>query len=120
MVQVEIRTRGFTVTPGLRAHVERRLQFALDRYDERIAGIRVILRDVNGPRGGPDKSCRVEVQLRDAGTARATVVDGDAYVAVDVAAHRVARGVARALRRERAATLELLWLAKALGRPTKA
>ncbi len=120
MVQIELRTRGFPITPGLRAHVERRLAFALDRYDARVARIRVVLADVNGPRGGDDKSCRVEVTLRDARAARATVVHRDAYAAIDAAAHRVARGVGRALRRERATLLELLWLAEATSRPTKA
>jgi putative sigma-54 modulation protein len=120
MVPIEIRTRGFSLTPGLRAHVERRLAFALDRYDERIARIRVVLGDVNGPKGGEDKSCRVEVRLRDARAARASAMDRDLYVAVDAAAHRVARGVGRALRRERATLLELLWIAQATQGTTKA
>ena len=115
-MNIEIRTRGFSLTPGLRTHVERRLEFALDRHAERVARVRVTIGDVNGPRGGEDKRCRVEVRLRGGGAVHATVVDADAYVAVGAAAHRVGRAVVRAMHRERATMLELLWLTRALSR----
>jgi putative sigma-54 modulation protein len=115
-VNVETRTRGFSLTPGLRAHAERRLEFALDRYGDRIARVRVVVSDVNGSKGGEDKRCRVEVRLRGGGRVHATVLDADAYAAVGAAAHRAARGVARALHRERETTLELLWLARTMSR----
>lgn len=115
-MNIDIRTRGFSLTPGLRAHVERRLELALDRHLERIARVRVRIGDVNGPRGGEDKRCRIEVALRGGGTLRATVVDADAYAAIGAAAHRVARAVTRATHRERATMLELLWLTRAMAR----
>lgn len=119
-MNIEIRTRGFSLTPGLRTHVERRLEFALDRHAERITRVRVVVGDVNGPRGGADKRCRVEVRLRGGGTVHATVVDADAYVAIGTAAHRAARALARAVDRERATMLELLWLVRAVRRPARA
>jgi ribosome-associated translation inhibitor RaiA len=115
-VIVDMRTRGFSLTPGLRSYVEQRLEFALDRHRERIARVRVTLGDVNGPKGGEDKSCRVELRLRGGLTVRATVVDADAYAACAAAAQRAGRALARALARERATTLELLWLARTLAR----
>jgi ribosome-associated translation inhibitor RaiA len=120
-VNVEIRTRGFSLTPGLRTYVERRVEFALDRYAERIARVRVTVADVNGPRGGEDKSCRVEVRLRGGRAVRTAVVDADAYAGIGVALHRAGRAVARSLQRERATVLELLWLARAISdRPPSA
>jgi ribosome-associated translation inhibitor RaiA len=113
-VIIDMRTRGFSLTPGLRSYGEQRLELALDRHRERIARVRVTLGDVNGPRGGEDKSCRVEVRLRGGRTVRATVVDADAYAALGAAAHRAGRALARALDRERATTLELLWLARTI------
>jgi ribosomal subunit interface protein len=111
---VDIRTRGFSLTPGLRAYVERRVERALDRYEERVARVRVTVGDVNGPKGGEDKSCRVEVRIRGGRTVRVAAVDGDAYVGIGAAVHRAGRAVARALERERVTTLELLWLARTL------
>jgi ribosome hibernation promoting factor len=106
-VKIDIRTRGFAVTPGLRAHIERRLDFALDRSQERIARVWVTVADVNGPRGGDDKSCRVDVRLQGGRTVRAAVRDGDAYAAIGAAAHRIGRIVARTLGRERVAPIDV-------------
>lgn len=113
---IDIRTRGFTLTPGLRTHVERRLEFALDRYQDRVARARVVLGDVNGPRGGRDKRCKLELTLRGSSPVRATAISRDLYAAVDQAAHRAGQSLTRALTRERTTTLELLWLARALDR----
>lgn len=115
-MKIETRTRGFSLTPGLRAHVERRLELALDRHHERVGRVRVVLGDVNGPRGGDDKRCRIEIRLRGGGMVQATGVDPDAYAAIGAAAHRVARALARVADRERATMIELLWLTQAVGR----
>ncbi|HET7754061.1 MAG TPA: ribosome-associated translation inhibitor RaiA [Anaeromyxobacteraceae bacterium] len=112
-MNVQIRTRGIPITGGLRSHVERRASFALDRFAERVMSVTVRFADVNGPRGGVDKVCRVEVVLRGAGAVRASDTHADLYVAIDGAFHRVARGVTRALQRERQVVLELLALAAA-------
>jgi len=119
-VIIELRTRGFSPTAALRAYVERRLEFALDRHAERVTRVRVVVTDVNGPRGGADKKCRVEMRLRSGASVRATVVDEDAYVAIGAAAHRASRALSRAVQRERTTTLELLWLARAVSRPSPA
>jgi putative sigma-54 modulation protein len=113
-MKIEIKTRGFSVTPGLRSSIERRLEFALDRYEDRIAWVRVTVGDVNGPKGGEDKSCRVEIQLRNGRRVAATALRGDAYAAIGAAAHAAGRGVARTLRRERVSTRSLFSLARAL------
>ena len=64
-MNVQIRTRGIPVTEGLRSHVERRADFALDRFAERVTSVTVRFADANGHRGGVDKVCRVEVALRE-------------------------------------------------------
>lgn len=109
-MNVEIRTRGFPITPGLQANVERRLAFALDRHEDRIGHVKVTLGDVNGPKGGPDKLCRVEAHVRGGRTVHVSVVDADAYAAIAVAARRTGRAVARAIERERATVVELVSL----------
>ncbi|PZP64484.1 MAG: hypothetical protein DI596_01835 [Azospira oryzae] len=48
-MQIDIQARDFTLTEGLRAHVERRLRFALTRYRDCVRRITVRLADVNGP-----------------------------------------------------------------------
>lgn len=111
-MNVEIRTRGFAITPGLQAYVERRLAFAFDRHEDRIGRVKVTLGDVNGPKGGLDKSCRVEARVRGGRTVHVSVVDADAYAAIAVAARRAGRAVARAIERERATLVALVSLAR--------
>lgn len=98
-MQIEIRTQGIPVTAGMRVHVERKLAFALDRFRERVGRVTVRFGDVNGPKGGADKACRMDVTLTPGGTVRVADVDPDLYVAIDRAAHRVNRSVARRLER---------------------
>ena len=53
---------------NLKRESERRLHFATDRFRDDIREIDVALRDVNGPRGGIDKHCRVIAKLSRGGT----------------------------------------------------
>ena len=111
-MRLEIRRRRLEVSASLRAHIERRLRSALGGFARHVGRVRVYLRDVNGPRGGVDKSCRIEVHLPGRRAVRAAVVDADAYAAIAAAAHRVAQGVARAVERGQATTSEPAWPAR--------
>jgi putative sigma-54 modulation protein len=53
---------------NLKRESERRLHFATDRFRKDIREIGVALRDVNGPRGGVDKQCKVTAMLRRGGS----------------------------------------------------
>lgn len=97
------------LSQATREHVRRRLQFAIGRFAPRLSRVTVRVDDVNGPRGGVDKICRITVALP---TATAVVVedaDRDLYAAVDRAAERLGRAVERRLsrRREVVRTVEL-------------
>ncbi len=61
-MRIEVRNR---VGPddGLRADAERRVRAALGRFERRIRRVDVRFLDVNGPRGGPDRECHVELRL---------------------------------------------------------
>lgn len=82
-------------------HVDRRLHFALARFGPRIARATVALEDVNGPRGGVDKACRIVVRLRSGGDIVASVDDVDWHAAVDRATTRIGQSVAREVTRSR-------------------
>ena len=59
---IDIRTRGFPITVALRDHAVRRLRFALSRMGDGILSVSVTLGDINGPRGGTDKTCCVRIE----------------------------------------------------------
>jgi hypothetical protein len=85
----------------LRELATRRLGFALGRFGSLVTSVRVSLVDENGPRGGVDKTCRVEVR----GPRRLAVVvtdhGEDERTAIGRAAERAGRAFARALERRR-------------------
>ncbi len=89
---------------ALHEHAERSLRFALTRFSSAVADIRLRLVDENGPRGGADQRCRVQIVLRQGGGLSVEGVDADPRVAIDQVAARAARTVARRLSRARAAS----------------
>lgn len=100
-MRLGIVARGIALTEAIRQYTHRRLKTALGRYRAALESVHVCLTDVNGPRGGIDKHCVVEVR----GPALVPIVvrerDADLYAAIDRAAERVDRTVARRLSRNR-------------------
>ncbi len=97
----ELHTSGVEADNGLREHIERRLTFALARFDDRVSKVAVTLTDNNGPKGGVDKSCQIVVRLRGLKDVVAEVVDTDWPVTIDRAASRAGHNVGRELERKR-------------------
>ena len=58
-MNIQIRGIGIPPTAALAAHIERRLAFSLSRFSAQIERVVVRFSDMNGPRGGSDKVCRV-------------------------------------------------------------
>ncbi|HEX4915703.1 MAG TPA: hypothetical protein VFV51_17215 [Vicinamibacterales bacterium] len=87
---------GRGVDAALRKLARQRVAAALGRFSSRIESLRVRFADVNGPKGGDDQRCIVEVRLRV--PARTTVIediDSNAAAAISRAAERAARAVSR-------------------------
>ncbi|HAO32984.1 MAG TPA: HPF/RaiA family ribosome-associated protein [Candidatus Competibacter sp.] len=100
-MDINIQARGFSLTKALRDHAERRLRFALGWADDRLRRISVRLSDENGPRGGEDKRCRIRIAFAGAPSVVIEDTETDVYVAIDRAADRAGRSVARRLERQR-------------------
>ena len=62
-MRLEIRRRGVKLTEGLRTYLKERLRPALAHFGRHVEVVRVYLRDMNGPRGGLGKKCRIVVEL---------------------------------------------------------
>ncbi|WP_151632023.1 HPF/RaiA family ribosome-associated protein [Noviherbaspirillum aerium] len=90
---------GVKLPKVMRDHVVRRLRFALDRTQQSINAIIVRITDHNGPKGGIDKQC--QIQLRIPGLPPVIVTGKAASIAeaVDVTVHRAAQVITRHLER---------------------
>lgn len=104
-MRIDIHGRHLKVPPALSTHADRRLLFALGRFGQRVARVVVHMTDLNGPRGGVDKQCRIVAEVPSAGKVVVEVVDADLYIAIDRAADRLGRAIARKLERQRASQL---------------
>jgi ribosome-associated translation inhibitor RaiA len=62
-MHLEIRHHGVDLNEETRERLQRRVDFALGRVQDRVVRVWAHLSDHNGPRGGVDKSCRVVVHL---------------------------------------------------------
>lgn len=101
-MHVEIQSQGFDLTGGLKDYTARRLAFGLGRSARHIVRVCVQLADINGPRGGIDKRCRIRVRLEPSREVVVEDTQSDMYTAIDRAAERAGRSVARSLRHRRA------------------
>ena len=84
----------------LRDLTERRVRFVLRRLGWLVPRAEVQMSDVNGPRGGIDKRCQVELRTDGAGSVVVASVANDWRTALDNALARAARFVLRMWRRE--------------------
>ncbi len=96
-MSISITDRGDLLDGGSRLLVERRLLFALSRFDSRIKQIHLVVNDENGPRGGIDKSCCLSISLSQAADVVILDKDSDIIRCISRAAERAGRSVARAV-----------------------
>ena len=98
-MQFEIRGRGLSISLGLQDYIKRRLRFALDHFRKRIRQVHVTLGDLNGPRGGIDKYCKLAISLDRSSTIVVESQASNGYVAIDYVADKAATYIGRRLKR---------------------
>jgi hypothetical protein len=97
-MQVLFKSRDPQAT-DLRDLTERRVRFVLRRLGWLVPRAEVQMSDVNGPRGGIDKRCQVELRTDGAGSVVVASVASDWRTALNKALARAVRFLMRALRR---------------------
>lgn len=101
-MQLVIRATNVPVSDPIRDHVVKRVLNAAKRFGRRVSRVTVVIEDVNGPRGGIDKACRIEAGLASSGDPVViTERSDDLYGAVDRAAGRFKQTLARRTERRK-------------------
>lgn len=100
-MELQLVAQEFSLSPSLREHLERRVRFAFARARSKAVRIVVRLRDLNGPRGGPDKVCQVSVTMPGQPEVVIREVQEDMYNAIDGAVKRAAYRAMRMVMRKR-------------------
>jgi len=100
-MNIEIHGQHLTLSPILKAHIEQKLQFSFNRFEQHISTIHVGLSDINGPRGGLDKQCTLQVSLASMSDVVIKDTQRTLSLAVDRAIQRAGRTVARKVEQQR-------------------
>ena len=90
-----VRSSNVALTQPIRTYIDRRVRMVMGRFGRKIARVSVRISDVNGPRGGVDKLCRIEARFW--GSLPVIVEDAavDLRPAIDRSIYRMGRVVAR-------------------------
>lgn len=100
-MRIQIHASKIDVDHTVETHVERRLGFALGRFADVVRDVEVTLSDINGPKGGHDKLCRIRVRLRgQQKSVFANILHEEIRTAIDLATDRIGRAVPRAVDRQ--------------------
>jgi putative sigma-54 modulation protein len=110
IMRVTIRPLGVDMSREDRNFLQRRLQFALARWQNEIESVIAYLVDENGPRGGEDKTCRLLVVLSRGDPLAIHEQGSDLRDVSSRAAERLAQVIDRRLKRQqRHRTLRPSW-----------
>jgi|SRR5687767_6501664 len=83
------------IAPQLRDYTERRLAFAVRRFQQQIRNLRVRLVDLNGPKRGIDARCSVAAELTDGRQVFVAATTAWPFSSVTEAASRLSEALRR-------------------------
>ena len=101
-MKVEMVARGFRATEAIQNHIEYKIE-PLMLWSRDISLLRVTIGDVNGPRGGEDKYCKIAINIKGSSPIHVQQNSDNLYEAISRCADRVERVLAerQAKRRRR-------------------
>lgn len=106
--RLSIQARGLSLSTPFRCWLEKTMAGALGRFVHRIQAVQIWIEDVNGPRGGIDVRCRVEVKFKSRGRISVSALAADEYAATAKAALRARQQVDRRVKRGRSHRRQLV------------
>ena len=96
-MQIAITGRGVAVTDAISDHTTQRFTHALNQHATHVRGVQVLLKDLNGPKGGVDKTCEAVVAIDGISDVIIKKQGADLYNAISEAADGAKVAVGRAV-----------------------
>jgi len=97
---IDIQAQNFSLTEGIKTHIEEKLEPINQHFGEHISNIHVHISDDNGPKGGDDKRCLLHIELLKLPTVIIEDNEEDLYTAIDNCCHRAERAVRKAIEKK--------------------
>jgi ribosomal subunit interface protein len=98
-MKIEIRGDNVNVPEHTRETIEKRCRFALGRLAGEVGDVRIVVRDVNGPKRGVDIECSIGIRLRRGAEVRSEASHALVQRAAEHALDRGARAAHRLIAR---------------------
>jgi putative sigma-54 modulation protein len=98
-IEFLVRAGQMDTADALREHAERRLSFAIRRFQHSVRHVMIRLVDVNGPRRGIDSRCSMTANLVDGGRIFVEATAAWPFAAINHSAHRLSEAIRRELGR---------------------
>ena len=96
MMIFEINNKQAGIDKNISSEAKRLLKFSMSRFEGAVTRVKIHFSDVNGPKGGIDKRCRISVKLKKAGQVL-VLSEGENYI---VALSNCLDRLVRSIRRE--------------------
>ncbi len=101
-MQTIIQSNDFNLTSALESFINQRVKKSMGACTGRIERLVVRLKDLNGPKGGADKECCVEIKLAQQKSVVVRMRGADAYLCIQKALSRASRTTLRRLGKRKA------------------
>ena len=97
----EINNKQAGMDKNISSKAKRLLKFSMSRFEGVVSRVKIHFFDVNGPKGGIDKRCRISAKLRAAGHVE-VLGEGVNYIeALNNCLERLVRSIRREIRKRR-------------------
>ena len=90
-MQTIIQSQDFALTGALKSFIQDHANKSMNSCNTHIKQLNIRLKDINGPKGGEDKECCVEVKLANSAPIVVTKRSSDAYQSIRMALSRASR-----------------------------
>jgi len=97
-MKLSVTSQDKSIGTQLHELVQRQIAYALGRFEVHIRSVTLRLSDLNGPKGGVDKHCKIMVTLRGGESIVAEVTDVEFEPVIHRAVDRIAGRVRRYLK----------------------
>lgn len=92
-MRTEIISLRWSITEAMADHISIRLKHLEHRFGDHVNSMAVRLTDINGPKGGDDKVCRLQARVENHPSINTEGRHTDIYTAIAQATHRMERSL---------------------------
>ncbi len=100
-MQTAIKSSDYALTGALRSFIRGQIDKTMHASSSHIHKLTVRLKDLNGPKGGEDKECCIEIMLAEQAPVIVKKRSSNAYASIRNALDRASRITLRRLRKKR-------------------